>query len=1030
METALITEFHKNLANYFASKPLYQDEPTQKKPNARKLVELPWQQTKAEMWNEVTNTLCNLDFIQAKSAAKMTYELVNDFNSVLDVIPDNAETIRQEMERQARMDKYTHDLIFCAKGEITADELEIPESITPWTEEQIDAEIERIKTNPTRADKLKDFSHFLGREAGNIQEYAFEFAHFTTQQAWNYSDSGTVGYSVLKQMPNFRKESLLLNQKNRPKWNPLPQVIKVLKGHKESITSVAITPDGTKAISGSKDNSCILWDLSTGNPIYSLIGHNSHIKKISITPDAKYAISTTQSQAGDTNTCILWDLSCGKISRTLDAGPSPSGAITPDGQKALTGSYRNCILWDLKTGKVLKKIEYSFSNIQDLDITPEATKAIIGEINEIYLLDLTDGGVIKLIKGHSDHIQSVKITPDGKLGLTGSRDSIILWDLTKGSIISKMQKYTDAVSITPNGKYAVSSSCYWDLTQVMLLRNLYGHSEGFNAIEISPDGRFAFSGSGDKTCIFWDLITGLPEVQVEGRSNTLPAMDLHPIANIVASGYSNSIKVWDLTTGEIIQTLNGHRGEVYSVAITPDYKRLFSAGADDNLVCILWNLNTGKIDKTFKGHTAATHAVAITPDGKYAISGASRCSRFSSSLDNSLIFWNLLDGTIIHIFPETGHEITSITITPDGKRAISGHRNGYCSLWDLISGSLVTLRYIHSDAIPSLNIAPNGKKVISASWDNTCKYWNINDEREDILTGHIDAVNAVSISPDGGRAFSSSRDKTCILWNLETGKMTLKYFPKSVVISAKYYSRGIIIGERSGQVFELNGSRELLFPEICIVTIKQIWNFELNKYTQPYADCPLCNNRFEPPLKFIQTIIQILKGAGITPEHSPCLELPDEAWEHPGLLGECPECNEKLKFNPFFGSDQKEIEDYIAVNSLKIKFQEIFDSAEKALKEEQWQIAYNLYFKLVQQGQFDKNKLRYKMAICKINSLTYINQQIINDIDILVVLLRGDGAIDSAKEISQKLKDRLESIKGNRLQGKKRCPGGRRLLIK
>ena len=74
-------KYHVNLAGYFTDKLLYLDEPTQKKPNTRKLVEQPWQQTKGEMWDEVTETLCNLDFIQAKAAAKMTYELVSDLNT-------------------------------------------------------------------------------------------------------------------------------------------------------------------------------------------------------------------------------------------------------------------------------------------------------------------------------------------------------------------------------------------------------------------------------------------------------------------------------------------------------------------------------------------------------------------------------------------------------------------------------------------------------------------------------------------------------------------------------------------------------------------------------------------------------------------------------------------------------------------------------------------------------------------------------------------------------------------------------------
>ncbi len=198
--------YHSILADYFSSKPLYLDEPAQKKPGTRKLVELPFHQTNGEMWDDVTDTLCDIEFIQAKAVAKMTYLLVQDFSDVLKAIPENAENTREEKARQARMDKYTHDLIAYAKGEIA--ELKIPESITPWPQEKIDAECERLKNNPTRADRLKDFLIFLGRESGNLEKYAFEFSHFATQQAWNYDAEGPVGKAAEK-APSEVSKSLL-----------------------------------------------------------------------------------------------------------------------------------------------------------------------------------------------------------------------------------------------------------------------------------------------------------------------------------------------------------------------------------------------------------------------------------------------------------------------------------------------------------------------------------------------------------------------------------------------------------------------------------------------------------------------------------------------------------------------------------------------------------------------------------------------------------------------------------------------------
>jgi hypothetical protein len=83
-------KFHTILSNYFSVQPLFFDGDQQKKPHIRKCMDLPFQQTKAHLWDEVTDALCNLEFIQAKASAKMTYDLVKDFNAVLQVITNEA----------------------------------------------------------------------------------------------------------------------------------------------------------------------------------------------------------------------------------------------------------------------------------------------------------------------------------------------------------------------------------------------------------------------------------------------------------------------------------------------------------------------------------------------------------------------------------------------------------------------------------------------------------------------------------------------------------------------------------------------------------------------------------------------------------------------------------------------------------------------------------------------------------------------------------------------------------------------------
>jgi len=302
----------------------------------------------------------------------MTYELVKDFNSVLEVIPDNFENIRQEKARQERLEKYTRDLVAYAKGEIKV--LEVPETAPIRSEEQVNSEIERMKINPTRVDRLNDFKNFLGQEANNLHQYAQEFPHLTAQQAWNFANAGPVGISAEEVIPDMSEFLLLHLKANRPSWNPRPQVINILKGHTGGITSVAITPDGKFAFSGSKDKTCILWDLITGQAIKSVIGHSDKITAIKVTPDSKHALSGSSD-----STCILWDLENGQEQRVLKGHSLDVDTIevTPDSKYMVSGSKdTTCILWDLKTGLALKTIKGHRYPVTAISFTPDSNHVL------------------------------------------------------------------------------------------------------------------------------------------------------------------------------------------------------------------------------------------------------------------------------------------------------------------------------------------------------------------------------------------------------------------------------------------------------------------------------------------------------------------------------------------------------------------------------------------------------------------------------------------------------------------------------
>jgi WD40 repeat protein len=1093
--------FHKNLANFFANKPLYLDEPIQKKPNTRKLVEQPWQQTKGEMWDEVTDTLCNLDFIQAKAAAKMTYELVNDFNAALEFIPDNQENIEAEKERQARMDAYTKDLILYAKGE--KKELDVPESITPWSEERIEEEIERIRRNPNNADKLKDFSYFIGSKSAILQKYASEFQYHVYDQAWHFANDGPVGKSAENISPEIRKSLLLCDQNSRPIWNPLPFALKIIQSPDSQLRSIAITPDGKQAILGG-EKCCFHLSLSTGQIIKKMEGersktkvqyyggswgyplideHNGSNKILSITPDGKFAFSVNSRKLYGIKKepCLQWDISSGKIIKTLIGNDDIINAIsfTPDGRWLILGSDdKTCILWDLKSGGKPKILEGHISKVTSVSIASNGKRAL--SVSDNYqdkpiIWDLEKGVKFRTLETPTesmlDRIESVYITPDGKLALCFGYKRLTYFDLTNGNVLKITNGITlghglNSLCLTSDGRRAFSAFSYdcvlWDVNTGNKLLTLSGHKGQVEAVSITPDGRFGISSSSDNTIILWDLekgktITENPRRKLSPFNIAITSNGKFAFGGSRDSNSNASCTLINISNRniqhEILATPN-HKNPPYMslynygvnyVAITPNGQRGISGIIqynystsinfnDDVLNSInVYDLLRGNIIKNLCGHTGPIADVSITEDGRYAI---------SSSEDETCILWDLMSGERLKTFK--GHDfkvnelvaiargqgriVDKICFTPDGKMVIFSTRRAGCRLWNLPNGEIVPITSPKGKAVSN---TPDGKWVISINYyiPKAIIVWDLKSGKEfRVLNLDSKSVEDVVVSPDGKRIITVSSDGTCFLWDIESSKLISNHTSAFGIYSVKFLPQGIFLSHQYEEFGFLHSDKSMLSPGIAIATIKQIWDFELNGFTEPLVYCPLCGHRFEPPIKIINTVLHILQEAGLTSEQSPCLELPDEAWDHPELLGECPNCHEKLKFNPFFGSDQKGIEEYIAANKSKFEFQEIFDNAELAFNNEDWATAFNLYFKLVQQGQFDKNYLRYNMALCQINRLTFKDQHILNDIDILTQLLSSKGAEDKAKQITSKLKERLETIKQEELRKKAEMPWWKKLF--
>ena len=114
--------------------------------------------------------------------------------------------------------------------------------------------------------------------------------------------------------------------------------IKIMEGHTNGVTCVAVTQDGRHIVSGSKDHTVRIWQLASGKEIHQLEGHTRTVTSVAVTPDGHNIVS-----GSDDKTVRVWDLASGREIKILEGHTNQvmSVAVTHDGSHIVSGGDQN-----------------------------------------------------------------------------------------------------------------------------------------------------------------------------------------------------------------------------------------------------------------------------------------------------------------------------------------------------------------------------------------------------------------------------------------------------------------------------------------------------------------------------------------------------------------------------------------------------------------------------------------------------------------------------------------------------------------
>jgi F-box and WD-40 domain protein CDC4 len=302
-----------------------------------------------------------------------------------------------------------------------------------------------------------------------------------------------------------------------------------------------------------------------------------------------------------------------------------------DTDKILTGSDdTNINVYDTKTGALRTRLEGHEGGVWALQY--DGNTLVSGSTDRsVRVWDIEKGKCTNVFQGHTSTVRCLVILKPAQIGtkadgkpimmpkepliITGSRDSSLrVWKLPPTS-----------------GKGVVQTGPpVNDYDNPYFVRVLNGHHHSVRAI--AAHGDTLVSGSYDCTVRVWKISTGEVVHRLQGHTQKVYSVVLDHAHNRCISGsMDNLVKVWSLETGQCLFNLEGHTSLVGLLDLS--HERLVSAAADSTLR--IWDPKTGQCKSTLGAHTGAI--TCFQHDAQKVISGS----------DRTLKMWNVKTGEFV-----------------------------------------------------------------------------------------------------------------------------------------------------------------------------------------------------------------------------------------------------------------------------------------------------------------------------------------------------------------------------------------------
>jgi WD40 repeat protein len=591
----------------------------------------------------------------------------------------------------------------------------------------------------------------------------------------------------------------------------------IQKGHELAVVSVAMSPDSNYVVTGSRDKSAKLWELSTGREVRSFLGHDYSITTLDISRDGKFLLTGSNDE-----TVRLWEIGTGK--EIFSTNPVKERithvAISPDMKFFVTAALRyNVHIYDFATKKIIKEIEVNTEanhNGVDIAISPDSKWIAFGEDNrtvQVYRTndwqkvftfdypegwcggcatycsfspdgknlvmvshngparkyDLASGKMVQQFLNEVNDPSSIEFSPDNKKIVLGTKKEIFVWDNETGKELYKfnpgIEEEMNEVAFTNNSRQLVITSdnntaIVWDLAKQKTSRVLTGF------LNLRDKGGINYDPNS-----MWDMQIAK---YVRFKNNLLITPDGK---NLIKGKFGTKVKQWDIATGKAVMDFVGHQKAVMCYDLSKDGKRLVTGGGDGKI--ILWDMASGDTVRTIKASRETILDIHFNKDETQVV---------ASTWYGDFSIFDLSTGKSVNYFDLKNNSAFNIQWSDNDLYVFTGQGKDL-KMWELDTKESVREFVGHSDVISSIRLNNGGDRLLTASWDGSVRLWNVATGLMDRkFIGHRGAAHIAIFGLDGKNIYTAGADRQIRVWDIATSKVVRTFDGHKAEVTSLLFS--------------------------------------------------------------------------------------------------------------------------------------------------------------------------------------------------------------------------------------------------